>query len=120
MIAAPYLLSVVISNILKPIVDRPRPFITYHDIQKLSSGGNASFPSGHTSDVFSLAMIVSLLFPKKAVIIPIFIWAALVAYSRMDLGVHYPSDVLGGAVIGICSSICCFRLYRKRERAHKT
>ena len=115
-IGAPYLLSVIISNILKYTVERPRPFISYSFIQKLSPGGSGSFPSGHTSDAFSIAMIISLLFPRKIVIIPMFAWAILVGYSRMDLGVHYPSDVLGGAIIGVISSLICFRFYKKFKR----
>ena len=113
MIAAPYLLAGVILNIIKLLFTRPRPFTSYSYIQKLSEGGSSSFPSGHTSDAFSIAMIVSLFFPKPAVVIPMFLWAALVGYSRMDLGVHYPSDVLGGAILGISSSVFCYRLFRK-------
>jgi membrane-associated phospholipid phosphatase len=120
MIATPYLLAVVILNIVKVFIDRPRPFTSYTYIQKLSEGGSSSFPSGHTSDAFSIAMIVSLFFPKRKIVIPIFLWAILVGYSRMDLGVHYPTDVLGGAIIGIGSSLLCHRLfkqYRNRDIA---
>ena len=114
LIATSYLLSVVISNTLKYIIDRPRPFAVYPFIQKLSSGGSGSFPSGHTSDVFSVAMAVSLLFPKRSVVIPMFLWAALVGYSRMDLGVHYPSDVLGGAIVGAGAALLvCWLLQHK-------
>lgn len=111
-IAASYLLSVIISNILKYAIARPRPFTTYPFIEKLSSGGSGSFPSGHTSDVFSIAMAVSLFFPKPRVVIPVFLWAILVGYSRMDLGVHYPSDVLGGAIVGIGAAVGCWVLWQ--------
>ncbi len=114
MIGASYLLSVLISNGIKLFVTRPRPFTTYSFIEKLSTGGSSSFPSGHTSDAFSVAMAVCLLFPRKQVVIPIMIWAVLVGYSRMDLGVHYPSDVLGGAVIGMISAVLIARLFRSR------
>jgi len=113
MIATPYLLAVVISNVMKAIIERPRPFTSYPFIQKLSEGGSGSFPSGHTSDVFSIAMIVSLFFPKRQIIVPFFLWACIVGYSRMDLGVHYPTDVVAGAVIGISSSLFCNRMFRK-------
>jgi membrane-associated phospholipid phosphatase len=113
MIAIPYLLSVLFSTSIKYIIERPRPFVKYSFIQKLSTGGSGSFPSGHTSDAFSIAMIISLLFPKRSVIIPMFLWAALVGYSRMDLGVHYPSDVLGGALIGIYTSLFFFRFVKR-------
>ena len=118
MIATPYLLSGIILNIIKVFAQRPRPFISYTYIQKLSDGGSSSFPSGHTSDAFSIAMIVSLFFPKAAIVIPMLLWAALVGYSRMDLGVHYPTDVLAGAILGICSSLFChwfFKRFRNRD-----
>lgn len=115
-IAASYLLSVIISNTIKYAVARPRPFTVYPFIEKLSGGGNGSFPSGHTSDVFSVAMAVSLLFPKRSVVIPMFLWAILVGYSRMDLGVHYPSDVLGGAIVGAGAALLvCWLLQHKRH-----
>ncbi len=113
-IAASYLLSVIISNTLKYVVARPRPFTIYPYIEKLSSGGSGSFPSGHTSDAFSVAMAVSLLFPKRSVVIPMLLWAMLVGYSRMDLGVHYPSDVLGGVVIGAGAAYCCWIFWKKK------
>lgn len=116
MIAAPYLLAAGILNIIKVLIVRPRPFTTYSFIQKLSNGGSSSFPSGHTSDAFAIATIVSLLFPKRVVIISMFIWATLVGYSRLDLGVHYPSDVLGGAAIGAGSSLFFFYLYKRKRK----
>ena len=116
MIAAPYLLAVVLTNSVKAIVARPRPFSTFSFIQKLSDGGSGSFPSGHTSDVFSIAVIVSVFFPRLGVIIPIFIWAILVGYSRMDLGVHYPTDVLSGAFVGVSSSLFCSWLYKRSQK----
>lgn len=94
-------LGALISLSLKTMITRDRPFITYPDIEKLSEAGSSSFPSGHTIEVFAMATALSLLIPKKRIIIPVFSWALLVAYSRMALGVHYPGDVLGGMVIGI-------------------
>jgi membrane-associated phospholipid phosphatase len=102
------LLSASIDNILKVTVNRPRPFTTYHFIEKLTSGGGGSFPSGHTGDAFTLATAVSLVIPGKLMKLACFIWAFTIAYSRMDLGVHYPTDVLTGAVLGI---LCAFLMY---------
>jgi undecaprenyl-diphosphatase len=92
--------AALISFALKNTITRERPFVTYPDITKLSEAGSSSFPSGHTLEVFALATAISLAFPKKKLILPIFAWALLVAYSRMALGVHYPSDVLVGMIIG--------------------
>lgn len=93
-----------ISLALKNAVNRDRPFVTYNDIVKKSKAGTPSFPSGHTSGSFALATTLSLNYPKWYIIAPSFLWAGTVAYSRMDLGVHYPSDVLAGAVIGAGSA----------------
>ena len=90
---------------LKFAVNRPRPFATYPDIVKLDKAGSFSFPSGHTSSAFAAATSLCLAYPKWYVIAPSFVWAGLAGYSRMHLGVHYPSDVLVGALIGIGSGV---------------
>jgi membrane-associated phospholipid phosphatase len=81
--------------------------------------GSPSFPSGHTSDAFATATSLSIAFPKWYVIAPSFLWACSVGYSRMDLGVHYPSDVMAGAIIGAGSAYLCYKANRwiqKRRR----
>lgn len=112
--------SEIISTILKYSVARPRPFVTYPFLEKVTSGGSPSFPSGHTSDAFALATSVSIAYPKWYVIIPSYAWAGAVGYSRMDLGVHYPSDVLAGAIIGAGSAYLCYKgqqwLHKKRKQ----
>ena len=114
-------LSAIVVNILKYTFQRPRPFISYPFIEKLSAGGSPSFPSGHTSDAMAMAMALSLMYPKWYVIVPSFIWAGLVGYSRMDLGVHYPFDVLVGAIIGVTCSLAVYRiLSQKRQKIGKT
>jgi len=118
-IGASVITSTVFSTILKYGTNRQRPFVTYPDIEKLTSGGSPSFPSGHTSDAFALATSVSLAYPKWYIIAPTFAWASAVGYSRMDLGVHYPSDVFVGAVIGAGSAYLCYKgkqwLNKKRK-----
>jgi membrane-associated phospholipid phosphatase len=105
--------TVIITAILKYTINRPRPFETYPDIQKVTGGGSPSFPSGHTSEAFSLATSVSLAYPKWYIIVPSFVWAGAVGYSRMDLGVHYPSDVLAGAILGAGCSWITFKVNQK-------
>jgi undecaprenyl-diphosphatase len=91
----------ILSQGLKSVIYRDRPFTTHSFIEKLSDGGGSSFPSGHTLEAFAMATALSILFRKKKIMIPVFIWAILVGYSRMALGVHYPSDVLGGIIFGM-------------------
>ncbi len=111
-VAESFLVTTLVATGLKHAVNRTRPYETYPDIQKLSAGGNSSFPSGHTSDAFSMATSLSLEFPHWYVIAPSYTYAALVGYSRMHLGVHYPSDVLAGAVVGAGSAFLCYKVQK--------
>ena len=107
------LTSAIVTTTLKFAIDKDRPFVTYPDIQKLTSAGSPSFPSGHTSEAFATATSLSIAFPKWYVIAPSFIWASAAGYSRMHLGVHYPSDVLVGALIGSGSAWLCHELNKR-------
>jgi membrane-associated phospholipid phosphatase len=102
-----------ITEALKYTINRDRPFKTYPDITKKSAGRSPSFPSGHTSSAFALATSLSLSYPKWYIIVPSYAWAGSVGFSRMDLGVHYPSDVLAGAVIGAGSAWLTFYVNKK-------
>ena len=99
-LASVLILVAIISQGLKIFVYRARPFTTYPFIEKLSDRGGSSFPSGHTLEAFAMAAVLSLFFSTKKIVIPVYLWAVMVAYSRMALGVHYPSDVLAGVFIG--------------------
>jgi len=113
------ILVAVASQGLKTFVYRDRPFTTYPFIEKLSEGGGSSFPSGHTLEAFAIATALSLLFVKKKIVIPVILWAMLVAYSRMALGVHYPSDILAGIIIGTFigwSVPWCFNRFNSRGK----
>jgi membrane-associated phospholipid phosphatase len=120
---ATVLTSGIISTLLKYIIARPSPFDIYAGLEKITVGGSFSFPSGHTADAFALATALCFAWPRWYVIIPAFAWAGTVGYSRIDLGVHYPSDVLAGIVIGAGTAIISFfvlkwmlLLWRKREK----
>jgi membrane-associated phospholipid phosphatase len=89
---------------LKYIVNRPRPSTRDPLIIPASEHGGPSFPSGHVSQAFATATSLSIAYPKWYIIAPSFLWAGTVGYSRLYLGVHYPSDVLGGAVVGAGSA----------------
>lgn len=93
--------AVVISYGLKYAVDRERPFNRYPDmVDPQESPSSASFPSAHAATAFSLATSICIKYPKWYVIAPSAIWACSVGFARMNEGVHYPTDVLSGAVIG--------------------
>ncbi len=88
----------------KYLVQRDRPFVKYPDkVRPIDppGGDSYSFPSGHTAAAFSLATSLSIKYPKWYVIAPSAVWACGVGFARMNQGVHYPSDVLAGAAIGV-------------------
>lgn len=98
--------SMLISSVLKKAVGRPRPSITYPEINTYKESNYQSFPSSHSALTF--AMTTSMAYQANGrtyISIPIFSWPIGVGYSRMRLGRHYPTDVLGGAIIGIGSGI---------------
>lgn len=89
----------LVSGILKPLVARPRPYDYNNGIEILVKHlSSFSFPSGHTAIAFAFAFSL-LVFGKKG-FIPGLVFAILMGFSRMYLYVHYPTDVLFGAIIG--------------------
>lgn len=105
-----FLVSAFITTALKYSIKRERPFKSYPDIEKATSATGLSFPSGHTSVAFSTATSLSMEFPKWYIIAPSFVWATAVGYSRMHLGVHYPSDVVAGAIVGSGSAYLSYKM----------
>lgn len=89
-----------VTLLLKTIFKRRRPFVQNLKIVAIYNETGTSFPSGHTSTSFAMATALSRCYPKWYVIVPSYVWAGTVGYSRMYLGVHYPSDVVGGAMLG--------------------
>lgn len=95
---------IINNNIIKNIVQRPRPYVTFTDLQIIiPEPSEFSFPSGHTSSSFAAAAVFYRHLPKK-VGVPSIILAGLIGLSRLYVGVHYPTDVLAGAIMGILLS----------------
>lgn len=91
--------------LIKQIVRRRRPFNRNNNLIPVYRPGSTSFPSGHAATTFSTATALSMAYPKWYVITPAFLWAGTVSYSRMYLGVHYPTDVAAGAFLGAGSAL---------------
>jgi membrane-associated phospholipid phosphatase len=115
------MVSLALTQTLKRTINRPRPFTAYSDITDYDGfvGGTHSFPSGHSSAAFCTATALTLKYPKWYVAAPSYLWACSVGYSRMNLGVHYPSDVAAGAVLGAGSAYLTYVLnewfWQKRQ-----
>lgn len=102
-----------VTSAVKAVVDRPRPFEVLREVKvrRFSSISGSSFPSGHASHAFAIATMLAHR-AKPFVYIPALVWAGCVSYARIYVGVHYPSDVLGGMVTGVVLS---FAVYQYRE-----
>ncbi|MPN20151.1 hypothetical protein SDC9_167528 [bioreactor metagenome] len=113
------ILEVVICNLfLKPVIARPRPFVNMSDINLLIEWPkDYSFPSGHAA--VSFAGAVTLIRYKSKLALPAMILAVLISFSRMYLYVHYPSDILVGAVIGSACAILSVNSVKKWYRPKK-
>lgn len=104
------------SGIIKPLVQRLRPT---HDAEigslihlvKGYRGGLYGFVSSHAANSFGAAVLVALLFRSREVAIAMIVWAVAVSYSRMYMGVHYPGDIVCGAIIGVFSAYIFYRLF---------
>ena len=101
----------VINVILKALVARPRPFVVNELIQPLITNVSPyrSFPSGHSGGSFAAMFALYKWVPKK-VGIPALILAGLVAVSRLYVGVHYPTDIIAGCIVGFVCSILAYKV----------
>lgn len=98
---------------LKALVGRQRPYETVPEADPLLRADvGLSFPSGHASTSFAGAVILAYFFRRLAV--PLVLLAALVAYSRVYVGVHYPTDVVAGAVLGTLVAFAVIGVLRLR------
>jgi undecaprenyl-diphosphatase len=108
------------AGIFKEVFERLRPSHD-PDIAPLShnflkKGGLYSFVSAHSANAFSFAVFSSLLFRNKLYSFFIFIWALLIAYTRVYLGVHFPADIICGGLLGSLIGLIVFRILLFSER----
>ena len=109
------LFSLLLCNLgLKPIVMRERPFAGKEMELLVAAPQDFSFPSGHTSSSFAAATALSA--HGRSWGIPAYILAVLIAFSRLYLYVHFPSDVLAGAVVGIICGILARLVIKKVDK----
>ena len=101
---------------LRQAIDRPRPSTTFAEPHPLvRAPEDPSFPSGHSSTSFACAVVLARALPQFAV--PLLVLAAAIAASRVYVGVHYPLDVLGGAVLGVALATALRWLAAVRRRS---
>ena len=117
--AACVLVTAGITNlVIKPLVARPRPcddpLIKYAvDVVSGVSAGNYSFFSAHAANTSALVMFLALLIRNKLFIVTMIIWSLLNCYTRLYLGVHYPSDILCGLLFGSLMGFMAYVIYLK-------
>jgi undecaprenyl-diphosphatase len=104
-------------HLFKEVFERLRP-CHEPDLQGLvhivnnKCGGSYGFVSSHAANVFAIAMLLSHILRKPWFTITMMFWAALVAYSRIYLGVHYPGDVVVGAMFGLLIGYLLFKAFQ--------
>ena len=95
---------------VKDLTHRTRPFQAHPEIHPLYVVHSSSFPAGHAATAFAGAVLLSFVAPRLA---PLFcVLAALIGFSRVYVGVHYPTDVLAGAVLGAAVGAAAALAYR--------
>jgi len=100
----------LVDGLLKPLFARPRPFVSLDVIARdgWTQLSSFSFPSGHAGVSFVSAVILGRAFSRQR--LWFYLLASCIALSRVHLGVHYPSDVLVGACVGLCVGVIVLRV----------
>jgi undecaprenyl-diphosphatase len=118
LVAAGVLTADMLALGLKLLAGRDRPYVLHPDPKPLiGTPLDLSFPSGHSATAFAGATILAAFAPRLAV--PLFVLAALVAWSRVYVGVHYPLDIAVGALLGVTVGavlVYATRVARRRAR----
>lgn len=104
------ILGLIVTNLtIKPLISRPRPWLDWPIVPLVTEKDPNSFPSGHTCAAFAAAMVWVRTLPQRRDRVIVAVMAVLMGLSRLYVGVHYPADVLAGAVIG---SLCAWAAWK--------
>lgn len=107
------LLGFLVTNLLlKNWVCRPRPYTAIPQLVPLVTAGDWSFPSGHSTSSMAAGTVMFCQMPRH-IGAPALALAILICLSRLYVGVHYPTDVLCGGLIGIAAALCATRLQKR-------
>lgn len=115
-IAYSVLTSVLLNNAIKDIFKMKRP-IGEEGIRTLreQTATGYSFPSGHTQGASSFYGAMAIYLKKRVMYIIVTVMIILIGFSRLYLGVHYPKDVIVGGILGVLTSLICYKLYNRVE-----
>lgn len=107
------------ATLIRPIVMRLRPSNLENPISSAITvvneyrGGRYGFPSCHAANSVGVMTLTSLFFKNRIITVSMLVWAMSICYSRIYLGVHYPSDILGGILIGVLIGLFCYTMVKK-------
>lgn len=109
----------ITSGVMKPLIGRTRPChevsLTPRVIEGVNCSDTGSMASSHAANHFAIAIFMILIYGFSARTNLVFwlLWASVVAYSRVYLGVHYPTDIMAGALVGALCGWAAYKLYDK-------
>ena len=107
---------IVVNLVLKNLVARTRPYDMLEELLLITKRpSDLSFPSGHAGACFAVASVLFLCLPRRFGI-PAMVVAVLISFSRLYVGAHYPTDVLGGMVIGCNTGWIAYGLLWKKQK----
>lgn len=110
------------ATLLRPLAERLRPANLDNPLSAVVHvvngyrGGQYGFPSCHAANTFALAAAVAILLRRRGVSAFVYTWAVVTCYSRIYLGVHYPGDLLAGAIVGTSAALLCVLVVRHFTR----
>lgn len=108
--------TIIVNLVLKPLVGRTRPFMVNEAIEVLTrTPHDFSFPSGHTGSMVAVAAVILFCMDRKYGI-PAIIAALLMAFSRVYVGVHYPTDVLASIILGFVIALFAVKSMDRFEK----